>query len=177
MNMDAFVFADTAPYPPVQVCGLNAEYAEQMLSNIGSCNSEISAVSLYFYNSVVLKEHHGDIGKIFHKISMVEMRHLDIFATLAHQLGANPRLWSYKGRNLSYWTPGCNQYPCKLLPLLQNALQSENKAIMKYREQADCIQDPYIVALLDRIILDEQHHVEIFHELIREETNRPHSAC
>lgn len=173
MNLDAFVFADPAAYPPVKVCGPHAGYAEQMLSNIGACNSEMSAVSLYFYNSVVLKSHHRDIALVFHKISMVEMHHLDIFATLALQLGANPRLWSYQGRNLSYWTPGCNQYPCQLLPLLQNALQGENQAIAKYRDQANRIGDPYIVALLQRILLDEQHHVDIFQDLMREVSGRP----
>ena len=177
MNLDAFVFADAAPDPPVKVCGPNAGYAEQMLSNIRACNSEMSAVSLYFYNSVILKPYEREIAQVFHRISLVEMHHLDIFATLAHQLGANPRLWSYQGRNLSYWTPGCNQYPRQLLPLLQNALHGEEQAIAKYREQAEQIGDPYVVALLRRILLDEQHHVEIFRELLRTGSGRSSACC
>ena len=37
---------------------------------------------------------------------------------------------------------------------------------MKYRRQADQICDAYVTDLINRIILDEQIHVEIFREMI-----------
>ena len=49
---------DSAEYPPVKVCEKNPRYAMAMLSNIGACNSEMSAVSLYFYNSMKKSERH-----------------------------------------------------------------------------------------------------------------------
>lgn len=85
-----FVFSDSAPYPPVQVCGANPMYARAMLANIGSCNSEMSAVSLYFYNSIITKPIQQDVAECFHKISIVEMHHLEIFGQLAKLLGADP---------------------------------------------------------------------------------------
>lgn len=39
------------PYPPIQVKGKNAYYARLMLSNVGGRNSEMGAVSTYFYNA------------------------------------------------------------------------------------------------------------------------------
>ena len=42
---------DSAEYPPVKVCEKNPRYAMAMLSNIGACNSEMSAVSLYLQQS------------------------------------------------------------------------------------------------------------------------------
>lgn len=85
------------PYPPVQPETHRKEYAYAMLSNVGSDNSEMSAVSLYFYNSILLSPQHAAFARCFHQISIVEMHHLDIFASFAHQMGLDPRLWSVQG--------------------------------------------------------------------------------
>lgn len=159
-------FSDPSPYPPIKVERPNSRYAREMLSNTGSCNSEISAVSLYFYNSVILTENKKDYADIFHKISIVEMHHLNIFSQLAHMLGADPRLWSYGGKGPRYWTPACNHYPRPLNALLQNALRGELNTIAKYQKQAAMIQDQCITELLNRIILDEQIHVHIFQDML-----------
>lgn len=164
-------FADSAPYPPVQVWGPDVRYAKAMLSNIGSCNSEMSAVCLYFYNSIITRKAFSNVAECFYKISMVEMHHLDMFGELAFLLGADPRLWSYSKKNMSYWSPGCSQYPGQIVRLLDNAIRGENEAIAKYRQQAAWIKDPNIVDVLNRVILDEEHHIQIFHQLYQDITN------
>lgn len=158
-------FSDPAPYPPVQVWGPDYRYARAMLSNIGSCNSEMSAVSLYLYNSVITEGTLSEASECFRKISMVEMRHLRIFSRLSFLLGGDPRLWSHAKKNLSYWSPGCNRYCGQIVRIIDAAIRGENQAIEKYRQQASWIKDPNIVDLLNRIILDEEQHVRIFHQL------------
>ena len=154
------------PYPPVQVENGCKEYAYAMLSNIGSDNSEMSAVSLYFYNSVILNPDHGEFARCFHSISIVEMHHLTIFANLAHQMGLDPRLWNVSNHNRRYWTPAYNRYPRKIQELLENAIKSELAAIQKYTRQAEMIKDANIVENLNRIILDERHHIELFNTML-----------
>ena len=144
----------------------------QMLDNIGGRNSEMSAVSLYYYNTIVLDKHE-DIAEIFRKISIVEMHHLDIFGRLAYQMGANPRLWTRGQRGMLYWTPGYNHYPVPLKSLLNNALEGELSAIAKYERQAKEIQDANVVENLKRIILDEQLHVEVYRSLLAEHRGQP----
>lgn len=168
MDLSNILFSDKAPYPPIEVCERNPQYAAAMLSNIGSCNSEMSAVSLYFYNSLITKELFRDIALCFHKISIVEMHHLDIFGELALKLGADPRLWSRDKGTMRYWCPGCNRYPCQIGPLLTNSLNGELETIQKYEEQAKWINDCSIKDILNRIIADEQCHVRIFKQLIAE---------
>ncbi len=153
------------PYPPVKAECKNPMYAQAMLSNIGSANSEMTAVSLYVYNNLVTMGK-DDIAEIFHKISIVEMHHLHIFGTFVCQLGADPRLWAQINRRMVYWTPQYNKYPTELKPLLQNSLSGELKTIEKYKTQARRIKDPNIVENLERIILDEEVHVEIFKTLL-----------
>ncbi len=154
------------PYPPVQAESHCKDYGYAMLSNVGSDNSEMTAISLYFYNSVFLHPKYGDFAQCFHRISIVEMHHLNIFATLAYQLGLDPRLWSRKNNDMCYWTPAYNCYPRMVRAMIENAIQGEQAAIEKYTEQAETIQDANIVENLHRIILDEQHHIEVFHSML-----------
>ena len=156
---------DSAEYPPVKVCEKNPRYAMAMLSNIGACNSEMSAVSLYFYNSLIANGKYEEIGKTFHKISMVEMHHMNIYGQLAQKLGADPRLWSVERRRFTYWSPGCNRYPRRIDMMLKHAYEGEKLAIATYKSQAEWIQDEYVVANLERIILDERLHIEIIEQL------------
>lgn len=159
-------FASSEKWPPLKIERPNPHYAAEMLSNIGSCNSEMSAVSLYLYNNIILTDENLEYAKIFHKIAIVEMHHWQIYAQLARMLGADPRLWSVQNNRLTYWSPSCINYPQQLRPLLENSLQGEQDAILKYHRQADTIKDAYIVDLINRIILDEEVHVEIFKEML-----------
>ncbi len=161
-------FADPSPYPPLCVERPNSGYAAEMLSNIGACSSEMSTISLYIYNNTVLAEQNPEYAQIFQKMSMVEMRHLHTFARLAHMLGADPRLWTCSGKRPCYWSPACNRYPLKLSALIKNACQGEQETVLKYRCQAEHIRDAYVVDLLNRIILDEQLHVQIFQEMLKD---------
>lgn len=168
MNQEHFDhFSSDLPYPPVCADELNCLYAREMLSNIGGSNSEMSAVSLYFYNNLITAEY-PEVSMIFHKISIVEMHHMEIFGTLARQLGENPRLWAARGNRKIYWTPAYNKYPMHIHDLLCNALEGEEAAIAKYRRQLKCICNENIQENLKRIIVDEELHVSIFKELLQE---------
>ena len=150
------------PYPPIQPERRNCKYAQEMLSNVGGSNSEMSAVSLYFYNSVILDPDYAIFAKCFHDISIVEMHHLDMFADLAYKMGEDPRLWSKCDCQMTYWTPAYNKYPRKICDVIVNSIKAEEAAIQKYRKQSESIYDANIVSILKRIILDEERHIEIF---------------
>lgn len=161
-------FASDKPYPPLKVTQENCTYAKWILDNVGGSNSEISAVSLYFYNNLMIDESYTQVARIFHKISVVEMHHLNIFGKLALLLGEDPRLWTMNCNRKCYWTPGYNRYPLEFDSLLNNALTGELATIEKYKEQICRIDDPYITENLKRIILDEELHVDLFKMILRE---------
>lgn len=155
------------PYPPVRVDRPNTVYACEMLSNMAEVVSEMSDVSRYFYISVVTKEKHSWISTCFHHISIVEMHHLNMFAELACLLGADPRLWSGRVKK-RWWSPSFIRYPRKLRALIDESIKAEEAAISKYSRQAKTIRDMNIVAILDRIILDEEQHLRIFKEMYQQ---------
>lgn len=166
-NYTSLSFSAGQPYPEIAVQCKNPVYARWMLDNVGGSNSEMSAISLYIYNNMITGTYE-DVSYIFHKISIVEMHHLNIFGKLALLLGENPRLWTKKGRRNVYWTPGYNHYPLQLAPLLLNAVNGEKAAIAKYQQQICQIDDTLIVENLKRIILDEQIHLQLYQQLYKE---------
>lgn len=168
MDLSSLVFEDSSPWPSIEIAGKNQRYAAAILSNIGACNSEMSAISLYVYNSIITKNFFFDIAECFHRISIVEMHHLNIFGELSIMLGTDPRLWSYQNGRMRYWSPACNRYPTRIGALVTNALNGELETIKKYQAQAEWIDDCSIKAILNRIIADELCHVEIFRSILAE---------
>lgn len=160
------LYASELPYPPITISSKNLVYARTMLDNMGGENSEMSAVSLYLYNQLVTEDKQ-ELSLAFHKISIVEMRHLKIFGSLARMLGEDPRLWTQHGVKKSYWTPGYNRYPPRLPALLQNAIAGEKAAVAKYQRQCSQIKDPCITEILRRIILDEELHIQIYQQMFQ----------
>lgn len=162
------------PYPSIEELDINVDYGQMMLSNLGGLHSEMNAVSLYFYNSIVLQDTWKELAEAMKCISMVEMHHLHIFANMCYRLGVDPRLWDCQNDLLEYWSPGYNVYPRQIHTMLENAIKQEQNTIATYHYQMTCIQEPIIQNMLKRIIEDEQHHVQIFETFLQEYHKKQH---
>ena len=99
LSMDDLRYTADLPYPPIKVEMKNPAYAKAMLDNIGGLNSEMSAISLYVYNNLILEEK-KEIAAIFHKVSIVEMHHLGNIWEISIAAGGGPKdvdpLWLQK---------------------------------------------------------------------------------
>lgn len=152
------------PYPPIEVLSQNPYYGELILEDMAGLVSEMSAISLYMYNNIIIPDcdELSDLKESFKCINMVEMKHIDMLGQLALKLGVDPRLWTNNNGNCQYWTPFNNCYPNQLEALLKNSIISEQQAIQQYQSHINCIDDPYIKNILARIIEDETLHLKIF---------------
>ena len=159
--------ASSAPYPPVKISERNSSYGRMMLDNMGGQNSEMSAVSLYLYNNILINED-PRLSQIFKEVSIVEMHHLHIFGQIARLMGEPPRLWTHRGNQMAYWSPGYNTYAFDLKPILLDSRNREQAAVQKYQKQCSLIKDSCIVACLERIIEDEVIHIKLFQSLYEE---------
>lgn len=156
------------PYPSIQDLDTNIEYSQIILSNLGGLHSEMNAVSLYFYNHIILENQWPKLSRAMNQIAIVEMKHLDIFARMCYKLGADPRLWDCHQDLLEYWSPGFNVYPRQIHTLLENAIIQEQNTITNYQYQMSCIDEKIIQDMLKRIIMDEQLHIEIFESFLQD---------
>jgi len=167
MAMQPMAIQSSDPWPPIQVRGRNPDYAEMMLSNAGGRNSEMTAVAHYRYNRLLTMEGYPALSELFHRVSMVEMRHMDTFAQLALRLGADPRLWHCCNGRMRCWSPGYVDYCFRSLrDMVEKLLKEELAAIEKYNAQAACIRDPGVAAVLQRVVKDEEAHVAAWKEAL-----------
>lgn len=94
------------------------------------------------------------------------MQHYELIGHLITAFGGCPRLAVQNGCSLRYWSGQNASYevdPACFLPL---NIKSERTAIENYRERISQIDDPSAIKILERIILDEQNHIEIFNSFL-----------
>lgn len=154
------------PYPAIVVRNQNRAYGRAMLSNIGGCTSCFTTIGACYYYSTMTAREYKEVSEVFRRISVVENRHLDIFGQLCLLLGTDPRICECRNSRRTYWNGSYVNYQQDLYSILKSALYLTEDTIKKYRRQAQWIDDPGIVAILNRFILDKQQHVKIFKELL-----------
>lgn len=158
-------YCSNNPYPKIQVEKSNIEFAKILLfSYIGNVSEE-TAIHQYLYQSFILD---GKLSKILEQISIVEMHHLKILAKLIKLLGLDPEYRVYSLGAEKYWDASYVPYPKTVVEMLKQNIQSETEAIQNYDKILELIDDIYIQKNIQRIIEDEQVHLTIFHNLLKE---------
>ena len=89
------------------------------------------------------------------------MLHLRRVGELIGRYGGNPKLLSFSGGRSHWWSGGAVTYEKDRNKMLRQAIAAERDAIRAYRQLAARMEDQPR-ALIERIIQDEQHHIELF---------------
>ncbi len=169
-----FKCAYPAPYPEVRVAGPNPKYAQLLLEDYAGMVSELTAVTQYIYHHFVLEDENREVADLLSCIALVEMHHQEILAQTIKMLGVDPRYRTIERNNTErYWNATFVFYGTSLCDRLAADVASEWAAIANYRKHQRMIDDPYVKKILDRIILDELHHVVLFNQVI-EKYCQPH---
>lgn len=156
------------PYPSYDHLIHNNQYADIILSLTSGLNSKMSAISLYFYNSIIISN--TEIKEAMDTICTTEIYHLKILSDIAYLLGADPRLWESRDDCFEYWSPSYNIYSLKIKDILKHAIIKEQYFIHFYKHQLNSIDDPVICKVLNRLLLDDQLHLEIFKKLLEDQS-------
>jgi len=158
-----------APYPEVRVAGPNTFYARLLLEDYAGIVSEFSAISQYIYHKFVIMPEQREIADLLSCISLVEMHHMELLARTILMLGVDPRLRIIKNDMEKYWnsSPEYIFYGISICDRISYDIASEWAAVENYRQHRILIDDPYIKELLERIILDELHHINLFNQIMQ----------
>ncbi len=164
-NINIHKYRYDAPYPSTKGVGKNLTYAKIIQESFASPVSEYTAASQYVFDHLVSENQSKEVSEAFEGIAIVEMQHLEMLGELILELGALP---FYKGdwRN-KFWQGNFVKYNTNLRTMILCAISDEKKAISQYEKSIKMIREPKIDKLLQRIILDEEVHIEIFKELLR----------
>ena len=156
---DQFKVVLDIPYPKIEISKKDTLYAYKVFKVYSGNLSELTSIAQYAFQSSYLNKY-KDLSKILEEIAMVEMKHLRILAELITDLGLIPYYVTYCCGNRDYTTDYRNM-------LLSN-INLEVAAIKDYNELINQTNDANIKDIFKRIILDEERHIEIFKELLRQ---------
>ena len=168
------------PFPEIRVEKENIEYANMILDAYASAaDSEIQAITQYLYHGKTIKV--KGIASGLMCIAMVEMRHLDALGELIALLGGKP---IYYNSNRYFWgTENIAYGDSHIMCLNYDEKDMNNKEIIRQKLMLDIkgeinaingykfimrnITDKYIRKILEKIISDEETHIEIFEAMMK----------
>jgi len=157
------------PYPKINITQKNKEYAALLSNCYCGVEGEMTVLCTYLYNHMLLDNgENAVISRIFELVSQTEMLHFQMLGKIICALGGIPVFASFDARRGKYWTVRNVVYNSSADSMLRAAIASEERSVMEYRRLISLIKDKNIVDILERFILDEEHHMAIFSELLAE---------
>ncbi len=96
-------------------------------------------------------------------IAKTEMHHHHLLGEAIYRLGGYPIMGAR-----TYWNGNMVNYTLDPRKFLQQNIAAEESAIMNYERTILNLDDECIKMMLERIILDEEIHIKIFKELLKE---------
>ena len=157
------------PYPPNQVKEQNIAYANLLSIDYCGSVSELSAITQYINNETRLSSQKCEIAQTILSIAMAEMMHLQKLGELIVLSGGVLDFTAkYRNNGRRMWTPEYLTLPQQAQQMLQNDIEAEQAAIRQYEMHIQMINDPFITAVLSRIIQDEAYHIMLMKALLKE---------
>lgn len=155
------------PYPEPRVEKQSVHYANILLKDYAGAVSEFTAINLYLYQHFMSVKEYEDYAELIGGVSMSEMKHLELLGETIKLLGVKPIYIDNACPPGRLWTPGYVNFTTIIKEMLMEDIQSESKAIENYRYHITLIEDSYIRELLERIILDEKLHLQLFNDIYK----------
>lgn len=151
-------------YPEIKVDKKDKNLAIYLLNSYAGIVSEDTAIHNYVFQ--MISQINPEIKKILHGIAIVEMHHLEILGKLLIALGLKPIFAKVSDKNLIWFSGKYVDYEMNLQDILLNNIKNEEEAIKQYEIIINKTDDINIKNILNRIIKDEQLHIEIFKNLL-----------
>lgn len=151
-----------AHYPEPRVVGPNHYYATILLEDYAGIVSEMTAINQYFYHYLTFDKKYEELAELEECIAIIEMYHLELLGKTIQLLGVAPEFRTLTNNHTVYWNASYVYYGQDVCDRLAADIAAEKMAIQNYRLHQQLIGDPYIKELLERIIMDEQHHLQLF---------------
>ena len=157
--MEISKFASELPYPQIEVTG-NVAQSKLLMPNYCGAGGELTATLTYCFQSYITPKY-PDIARALMGIAKVEMCHHRLLGDAIYKLGGYPIMGAR-----TYWNGSYVNYTLDPKKFLQQNISAEENAIINYERTILNLDNESVKMLLERIILDEEHHIKIFKELL-----------
>ncbi len=152
------------PYPKPKVIQPNFYYATLLLEDYTGCVSELTAINQYMHHHFIFHDKYEDLAQLEKCIAIIEMHHLALLAETILLLGVDPKYRTITNNTSVFWDASYVFYGREICDRLAADIVAEKQAIKQYRIHQCLIDDIHIKETLERIIIDEEHHLELFNQ-------------
>jgi bacterioferritin len=153
-------------YPEPKVLETNPYYATLLLEDYTGMVSEMTATNQYLFHHFTIRQ--PKISELLECIALNEMAHIELLAKTITLLGVSPEFRTMSTNIPNYWSAGFVYYGIDVHDKLSADITAEHQAIHQCRYHQQLIADPHIQELLERIIQDEEYHVQLFENAINQ---------
>lgn len=160
-------YALNLPYPEVKVEKKNSYYAALLQDDYAGRVSEFTAISQYLYHHFWFMKNYPELAELLEGISIVEMHHMEMLAETIILLGGDPKIGGTYSTACRYWNGALVYYGYNVSDRLQADINAEIEAINTYNYHVSLIHDRYIRQLLKRIVMDEEEHLKLFKNALK----------
>ena len=147
------------PYPKIVGAQEDSNTVAILKNLLSSRSGELAGVLQYIYQSVMSDKINAEIAEIFEEIGIVEMMHMSILMHAITDFGGVPKYEDARG---NYFTSSSINFSPRLKDMLDNNIAGEKQAIEEYNQAIHRVKNESLKALLTRLILDEEKHLEAF---------------
>ena len=128
---------------------------------------ELTTISTYTYNSMILSHHCPQYASLFESLSMTEMHHFRLLGKAIHRMGGNPTI------RTDLRIPGyelCADASRQNIDsisrqMVRTSIVAEQTAAWEYRTLAGKTRDELLKQILCRLAADEEEHARLLQNL------------
>lgn len=155
------------PYPSTETLTTDVTSGKILSFAFASAKGELSAILQYVYHKLHLWAINKQCAETLEAIALCEMHHLQILGQAMIKLGVNPRYVQYPNGNC-FFNTGCVSQSIAPQKMIMDDLRNELEAIAEYKKMLFVLKNEEVQAIVERIILDEQVHVEALKSVLKE---------
>ena len=117
----------------------------------------------HFYQSRIARQSDIEISELLEEIAIVEMEHSELLIDAIISFGGTPKYEDGKGRTFN---SNYINYSTKLKDILDINIKNKQQSIKNYLNAHQMITNQSLKDLINRIIEDEQLHLNVFKNLL-----------
>ncbi len=152
-------------YPTIENVKEDKKTAYALSGVYSGTHGELSAILQYFYHFLHFKRlNDNNSAQIIMSIALAEMHHLEILGLLIMRLGLDPVFCTANTFCAEYYSAKNIRYSKTPKKMLLDDITAESIAITEYEKLIKDIENEEVGAVLTRIILDEQLHMQALKE-------------
>ncbi len=150
------------PYPELSNVSPDYKFGRLVYDSYAGGKSELTTILSYVFQNLTNRKTE-DVAMFLAMIAKQEMKHLDLLGEILVSLGLEPYYMSTYGNK--WCSDNVRTNFASLEEMLSFNIESEKEAIKEYQHLMNLCGNESIKAVLSRIIMDEENHVQIFEML------------